>query len=279
MAVTGELETTDEADNTDSDSNQSRCPYCGYIYAQHPAAGCAHLLCVVDSVQSNNALVVADDHPLVATLFGLEVPRVVAGRFMHFLRSQPQPQPQLHNGAVDSHVHTDPPNTNARAVRTTDLMVERRALNGVVTIKHSQEDSTSFKEWTYYLTAQPASSMRTFASFVQKQYCPSHVMSVSGDDAPIPFDRIKLYQAAGLVTLDVADLFPNLYEAGKWVMLTGMPDDLPLFFFAVTTPTPDQAVLFINHSTSLSNRMKNWDTFPTYTSLFPLSRLPPLIIN
>jgi hypothetical protein len=65
--VTGEVDTSDESepDNTDSDS-QHQCPFCGCNYARNPA-NCEHLLCTMESVESNNELTVAADHPIVAS--------------------------------------------------------------------------------------------------------------------------------------------------------------------------------------------------------------------
>eukprot|EP00026_Physarum_polycephalum_P010876 Phypoly_transcript_11061.p1 GENE.Phypoly_transcript_11061~~Phypoly_transcript_11061.p1 ORF type:complete len:261 (+),score=12.30 Phypoly_transcript_11061:215-997(+) len=260
MAVTGEVETSDESEpSTDSD-NQRLCPYCGYNYAYN-SSGCDHLLCTVEFVESNNELVEALDHPIVASLYGLDVPRVVAGRFMNYLRSQTRL-----NGAHSW--------DNAQGVRITDLLSEKRARGGVVSIKCSREEHSCFREWTYYLTITPADSMKQFGSFVRKQYCPS----VSENEFVVPFSRVRLLP--GIITLDVADLTVDAYEPGQWVMLTGMPDNLPLFFFSVTALTPDNpTMMMINHGENIINRMRNWSSPPSYVSLIPLTHLPSVLLN
>jgi hypothetical protein len=254
MAVTDEVET----DESEPDSNQHLCPFCGYNYAHNPAS-CVHLLCTVEYVESNNELVVAPDHPIVASLYGLDVPRVVAGRFTQYLRNQ-----ERRVGAFcwDS----------AQGVRTTDLLGERGSHSGVVSIKFEREDPdlSSFREWTYYLTAAPADSIKQFVSFVKKHYCPS-----TTSDVVVPFSQVHI--VGDMVTLDAADVVTN--EAGHWVMLTGMPDDLPLFFFSVTTPTPAQSIMLINHSTNIVNRMKHWPSLPSCVSVTPLKPLPDVVLN
>jgi len=263
MAVTGEVDTSDEAepDNSTDSDNQHLCPFCGYNYV-HNSSGCEHLLCTVEFVESNNELVEAPDHPIVASLYGLDVPRVVAGRFMNYLRSQTR----------RTGVHSW---DNAQGIRITDLLSEKRAGGGVVSIKYSHEGPSCFREWTYYLTAAPAESMKQFGSFVKKQCCPS---ASEDDELVVPFSRIKLL-SGGIITLEVSDLESNANEPGQWVMLTGMPDDLPLFFFSVTAPTPDKPTMLINHSTNMVNRIRSWPSPPLYVSLISLTRLPSVLLN
>jgi hypothetical protein len=259
MAVTGELEDDSEPDTTDSD-NQQLCPFCGYNYTYN-STGCEHLLCTIEFVESNYELVEAPDHPVVASLCGLDVPRVVASRFMNYLRDQTR---RTGEWSWD----------NAQGVRITDLLSERRSRSGVVSIKCSREEEASFREWTYYLTASPAESMRQFAPFVKKQYCPS--VTGGEEDIMVPFSRVNLLPS--IVTLNVADMVSDANEAGHWVMLTGLPDDLPLFFFSVNTP-PDDTTMLINHSGTLVDRMRCWSSIPSYVSLLSLSRLPTILIN
>jgi len=261
MAVTGELEAADESepDNTDSD-NQLLCPFCGYNYA-HNLASCEHLLCKMEFVESNNELVLAPDHPIVASICGLDVPRVVAGRFMHYLRNQTR-----RAGACS---------WDNEGVRTTDLIAEKRLQGGVVSFKYTRQDHASFREWTYYLTAAPMESMRQFIPFVKKQYCPSAV--TNEEEVVVPFTRVHLL--SGIVTLEVADLVSEANEAGNWVMLTGFPDNLPLFFFSVTAPTQDKPIMLINHSANVTNRMRCWPSTPNVVSLIPLTRLPAVLLN
>lgn len=264
MAVTVEVESSDESepviiDNRRSSSSQCLCPFCGYNYAHNPV-GCEHLLCTMEYVESNFAFVEAADHPVVASLYGVDVPKVVAGRFMNYLRSQTRTP-----GACTW--------SNSQGVRTTDLLTERRIGGGVVSLKYGCEEEASFHEWTYYLTASPADSIKQFASFVKKQYCAGNE-----DEVVVPFSRMQLL--SGIATLEVADLeLDAANEAGHWVMLTGLPDDLPLFFFSVVVPTPDKPTLLINHGASVAGRMALWHSSPSSVSLVPLSRLPSVLLN
>lgn len=259
MAVTAELESSDESEPVITDSSsQCLCPFCGFNYVHNPI-GCEHLLCTMEYVESNFELVEAHDHPVVASLYGVDVPKVVAGRFMHYLRSQTRTP-----GACTW--------SNSQGVRTTDLLTEKRLGGGVVSLKYGCEDEASFREWTYYLTASPADSMKQFAAFVKKQYC------TAGSELEVPFSRVQLL--SGIATLEVADLdLDAAQSAGHWVMLTGLPDELPLFFFSVVVPTPDKPILLINHGSSLASRLSLWPSPPSAVSLLPLTRLPSVLLN
>ena len=112
---------------------------------------------------------------------------------MHYLRSQTR--------RTAAHSWDD-----AQGVRTTDLLAEKRVKGGVVAIKYAREDESSFREWTYYLTASPAESMEHFVSFVKKQYCPS---TPSEDEMVVPFSRVHLL--SGIATLEAADLKLDAY--------------------------------------------------------------------
>ena len=65
MVETVEVETAADESEPDS-SNQHSCTFCGHNYAYN-TAGCKHLLCTVEYVESNNELVTAPDHPIVAS--------------------------------------------------------------------------------------------------------------------------------------------------------------------------------------------------------------------
>lgn len=278
MAVTGDLEAADESeqDTTDSDSIRYCCTFCGHNYKRYPLEGCEHLLCKVESLESNNELVEAPDHPVVATLFGMEVPRVVAGRYMSYLRN-------LTRTGVDTYVHT-----SDKGVTTVDLRAEKRARTGLFVVKYSCETASSFCERTFYLSSHPATSMLRFPAFVRKHYCDAPLCGdvggvledeVEGPDISpsVPFSRVHL--CSEIMALDVEDLVPDLYVSGNWVMAEGLPDGLPLFFFAVTTPTQDPSIMLINHSANFAARTKGWSAPPSHVSLHRLSRLPTVIIN
>jgi hypothetical protein len=277
MAVTGDIETADESeqDTTDSDSIRFCCTFCGHNYRRYPSEGCEHLLCKVESLESNFELVEAPDHPVTATLFGMEVPRVVATRFMSYLRRQARTV----GGEEASYVHT-----NDSGVCTVDLLAEKRSRSGIVVIKSSIKTSSSFCERTFYLSSQPMDAVGLFSAFVNKHYCEADgSIGDGGEDMmdlecpSVPFSRVQL--CSDIMALDVEDLVPEIYEAGNWVMAEGLPDGLPLFFFAAKTPTHDPSVMLINHSATLTSRMKCWPVVPGEVSLHVLSRLPSVIIN
>jgi len=271
VATAVELEADAAAeDTTDNDNCRYKCPYCGTLYQQPPKYRCDHLIYETEFVESNDEMVTIPDHPIVASLFGMEVPRVVAGRFMHFLRSRPSTT----NGQSPSHP----------CVLTLDLL----SATPLLTIKYSQEYPDCFREWTYYLTANPRSAMREFVSFVKKHYCSSSSSSGGGGGAGsgsnnppvlVPFSRINV--GPEVMTLSVDDLVPDRCRIGNWVMLTGLPDDLPLFFFATTTNQGNTA--FLNHSTNTLSRMEQWNTstasLPHNLTLYSLSRLPAVALN
>lgn len=259
MAVTADIDTEEsEQDTTDSDSIKYSCQYCGHNYKQYHDGICEHLICKIESVESNNELIEAADHPVVATLFGMEVPRVVAGRFMHHIRNQ------LRNAQV---------HTNTRGVRTMDLMPNRGSTRngGLTVLRYSCKSEGRFTERTFYVAPRPSEFVGSFISFVKKQYYCDH------QEIVVPYSCIKI--CAEIMALDAVDLSPELYQMGTWVMVEGLPDGLPLFFFGVATPIPEQPVMLINYGTSLTTRMTNWNIEPTCVSLFQLSRLPSVAIN
>lgn len=272
---------SDSSDSTDSDSSgssrsssssgggsggssgnhrHSSCPFCGALYKRQHPKRCEHLICEVEYVESNHdddELVSIPDHPIVASLFGMEVPRVVATRFMHFLRNQ---------SLSSSHATTTTPHSTF--IPTLDLLTTSSPM---ATIKHSLELSDCFREWTYYLIANPAVAVREFIAFVKKNFCGGGVPPTS-----IPFSRIEVCPDA--MTLSVDDLEPERCRIGNWVMLTGLPDNLPLFFFATTSN--QGTTVFLNHNTNLLNRVAQWTTpLPTTVALYSLNRLPAVVLN
>lgn len=286
MAVTGEISADDSDQDIDSDNIRYCCSFCGHNYKVHPHEGCGHLLCKVESFESNFELVEAPDHPVTAMLFGMEVPLVVATRFMNHLRQQSR-RPAA-SGSSPSHspsyVHT-----NERGVVTVDLLAEKRARAGLVVIKSTHKSPSSFCERTFYLSAHPTEAAPMFSTFVKKQYC--GVVDDMHDDVHddavdmmdvaqpiVPFSCVQLFP--DVMVLDVEDLAPQLYSAGTWVMVEGLPDGLPLFFFATSTLTHHTPLLmFINHSANLVERMQHWPSPPDDVVIYTLSRLPSVVVN
>lgn len=302
VAIAVELEaespsedTTDSDNSNSSDSSGSsssgsgnhlrcsNCPFCGTLYKQQHPKRCEHLICETEFVESNDELVSIPDHPIVASLFGMEVPRVIAGRFMHFLRTRssapsppPPPDTTTTNMHHDSFIPTlDLLNTTTTTTTTTSSITTNPSQqHAIATIKYSCEYPDYFCEWTYYLTANPGAAMREFVAFVRKNFC----VGGSGGVAPvsIPFSRVAV--CPEVMTLSVDDLVPERCRIGNWVMLTGLPDNLPLFFFAATTN--QGTTVFLNHNTNLISRMAQWSApAPTTVTLYSLSRLPAVALN
>lgn len=223
------------------------------------------------------------DHPLVSSLFGMEVPRVVAGRFMHFLRSKTARCTTSTNAPRGACIHMlDLLRSNHSTSTSTCASTATDTPNALVTIKYSQEDSDCFREWTYYLVTNPSSTMREFVGFVKKNYCKG---SVDAPSASVPFTRIQIgcqsSGGGGAMTLDLDDLMPEKLQAGNWVMLTGLPDTLPLFFFAATTN--QGTTVFLNHNANFITRMQQWtsspSSIPSTVNLYSLSHLPAVVLN
>jgi len=252
-----ETESEDTSDSDSSDNNRYSCPFCGTVYKQHPKR-CEHLLYEVQYVESNDPLISIPDHPIVASLFGVQMPRVVAGRFMHYLRSK------LPNG---SH--------SPSSIQTLDLLNKNINVPNVVgtqevvrCIKYNREYPDCFREWTYYLHARPIAAMQDFVGFVKKHY-------VSDPPTEISFSRIQVFSE--VMTLCATELMPDRVRAGTWVMLTGLPDNLPLFLFATTT---SQGTTLLNHSANWLERMEKWNgPLPYNVALHAISRLPAIALN
>lgn len=286
--------TSDSSGSSSSSSSSSgnhlrysSCPFCGTLYKQQHPKRCEHLICETEFVESNDELVSIPDHPIVASLFGMEVPRVIAGRFMHFLRTRssapsppPPPSPPSSHTTTTSTPH-DPFIPTLDLLNTT-ITTTNPSQHAIATIKYSCEYPDCFREWTYYLTANPAAAMREFVAFVRKNFCVGGSSSGNhhhGSAAPpvsIPFSRVEV--CPEVMTLSVDDLVPERCRIGNWVMLTGLPDNLPLFFFATTTN--QGTTVFLNHNTNLIGRMAQWTApAPTTVTLYSLSRLPAVALN
>jgi len=250
-----------DTDNNTHSSNNSRCPFCNASYNK-TGQWCVHLICEFEYVESlDGAIVEVLDHPVIASVLGVHVPRVVASRFMLHLRSKSE------NATTDAH-----------GIHTLDLLNKS---HGVTMIKHSREDDECFREWTCYLTERPHEVMREFVGFVKKHYC------AQSNPASVPFARVQA-TSAGVMTLHVDDLIREKCQAGTWVMLTDLPDDLPLFFYATPNPHYQQqqqqqghtpAIIFLNHSSNLLDRQQHWQTVPSYVILHTLVRLPAVALS
>jgi len=257
--TTGSNSSRRSNNTSNRDHSRFKCPYCNepVWYNQPSPKRCEHLLCEVEYIESNNELVSIADHPIVASLFGVEVPRVIALRFMNYLRCR------------------SIPNT-ASGVRTLNLLnpshTPRPAPNVIPlsVIKYSMEDESNFTERTYYLSSHVQAAKRQLVPFVRNHYGAEG----DGEGVEIPFSRISI--GTNVMTLHVEDLVDKC-QAGNWVMITGFPDDMPTFFFAVSAP--NSSPVFINHSASLAHRMQTWHAPPTNVTLSSLSRLPTVALN
>lgn len=142
----------------------------------------------------------------------MEVPRVVATRFMNYLRKQTRTL----GGEEASYVHT-----NERGVCTVDLLAEKRARAGLVVIKSIHKTDATFCERTFYLSPRPADPMSNFSTFVKNHYCDVQSGNGNGNEngygddgmelerPPIPFSRVHL--CADIMAMDAEDLVPDVY--------------------------------------------------------------------
>jgi len=180
----------------ESTKDGNKCPHCSARYSANPRK-CEHLLCEVFYVESNNEFVAAPNCSIVANLFGIEVPRVIAMRFIRLMREK------------------RPPDIG-------------HATSGVLTtIKYSTETREEFLEWTYFIVEHPHIYMVAFEDFVLNTYC----------EPQQPRNRIAFSQLQfrnGVVVLNGDSIVVNDNHLG-WIMLAGLPDTLPVFLYPVET--------------------------------------------
>jgi len=187
--ITAEVESEEE-------TTGSKCPHCSEIYTT--PKNCAHLLCEVFYAESNCDLIAAPNSPIVAKLFGIEVPKTVAMRFMRFLRERCS-----HSGFPE-------------------VKPQR-----ITTIKYSIESGTHFREWTYFLTSAPWDFCKLLELFVHKTYCDTSIPRIL-----VPISQLRV--DTKVMVLEMGEhSSSSLNFPLRWIMLTNLPDDLPAFLFPV----------------------------------------------
>lgn len=263
----------DSSGTTIDHAPQIKCPFCGVMYIQHSVKRCDHLACEVEYVESkHNDFVSMPGHPIVATLFGVDVPRVIAGRYLHFLRSIAA-------------------TTDTQGIKTLDLLQSSPisfTASSMAVIRNSYDEVDYFCEWTCYFIMHIAAAQCLFVPFVKKYYCMDQPVT-------IPFASICL--GSEVITLHVEGLLSlDKCKNGNWVMITGLPDEVPIFFYATALSTPSNAtipnpttsllahintqeIVFLNHSASLVNRIQHWTCSPITVNLHNLTHLPTIILN
>jgi len=224
-----------EAEEEQTEGN--KCPYCSTVYTTHHLEKCEHLLCELFYAESNNELMASPNCPIVATLFGIEVPRVVAMRFLRSLRERRADRSEIDPG--------DP----------------------ITTIKCSLETGDSFLEWTYFLARHPQKYVKSFEAFVCKTYCDTALPPTL-----VPFSQLYFYN--NVIALNIDSLSSPLSE--RWVVLTGLPDTLPIFLFPVDTKG---GFVHINSSGSVQRRIEEWGVSPDVCAVNTLVTLPTYLIN
>jgi len=224
-----------DIDAEEESTEGSKCPYCRTVYTSRHPKNCEHILCELFYAESNNELMASPNCPIVATLFGIEVPRVVAMRFLRSLRER-------HRSELDP---GDP----------------------ITTIKCSSETADSFMEWTYFLARHPQKYVRLFEAFVCKTYCDNALPRTV-----VPFSQLRVCN--NIVSLSLEFSLSTLSE--RWVVLTGLPDSLPIFLFPVET---EEGVAHINSSGSVLRRISEWRVQPDTCVVNPLVTLPSYLLN
>lgn len=227
--ITAEAEP--EEDNT---KDGSRCPYCSVKYAELNPKKCAHLLCEVYYAESNNEFIAAPNSSIVANLFGIEVPRVIAMRFIRLLREKRPPDIGHSNGAL-------------------------------ATIKYSTETIEEFFEWTYFLVDHPDIYMTAFLDFVRRTYCdpgtptyriPFSQLQFANDvvvfNSDTPENHLSWIMISGLPDSLPVFLYPMKMD--DRVLYVGRTDDLGKRI-ETWSSTPDTCV--VNHLATLPTYLVN----------------------
>jgi len=227
-----------EADSEEESTEGSKCPYCSARYTLNPRK-CEHLLCELFYAESNNDFVAVTNCPIVATLFGIEVPRVVAMRFIRFVREQRPP----------------------------DIEDEQRS--AVTTIKYISDTQESFLEWTYFLVPHPQQYMKVFESFVSKTYIDRDLPCTLAPFSCLQFNN-------DVMVFDDANTTPVTRDKMGWIMLTGLPDNLPIFLCPVEV---NSLVIYVNNSDNVRRRMDTWDVIPEECVVNQLATLPTYLVN
>jgi len=237
MPMSSMEEIIGEADSEEESTEGNKCPYCSTRYTLNPRK-CEHLLCELFYAESNNDFVAATNCPIVATLFGIEVPRVVAMRFIRFVREQRPP----------------------------DIADEQRA--AVTTFKYISDTPESFLEWTYFLVPHPQQYMKVFESFVSKTYSDRAIPCTLA-----PFSQLRFNN--DVMVFD-APTTPDTRDKMGWIMLTGLPDNLPIFLCPVEA---NGLVIHVNRSDNVHKRMDSWDITPEECVVTQLATLPTYLVN
>jgi len=231
-------------------NNPHHCPYCSTNYARHPVSPCAHLLCETYYAESNEEFVVAPNSSITANVCGVDVPRVVAMRFMRHLRETP-----------------------SQCSSVTDQLC---------TIKYSVEHGHSFQEWTYFLTHTPARKAALLEGFARKVYKDSSIPS-----SVLKFSDIYMHGGVAAVSAeslhrDLSGFTPHssLSEAPmQWLMMTGLPDRMPLFLFPFLQAQEGDKPIYAVRSEPVLARIQEWTAVPETCTVHHVVTLPSYLIS
>lgn len=130
-------------------------------------------------------------------MFGIEVPRVIAMRFIRLLREKRPPD------------------------------IGHATSGALTTIKYSRETREEYLEWTYFIVDHPDIYMAAFEDFVLNTYRDS-IQPCSR----VPFSQLQFRN--GVVVLNADSVHASDDHLG-WIMIAGLPDHLPVFLYPVET--------------------------------------------
>jgi len=253
----GEIETEEE-----STEGSIQCPHCYTRYYPHNNNNnnndinnnkCDHLLCEVFYAESNNVFLPSPNCPIVATLFGEDVPRVVAMRFLRYMRE----------GRVVLDVGEDEEGDNNNKDNKDNNGDKYMTL--ISTLKFCIDKGDYFMEWTYFFTLRPHRYITTLESFVKKIYCDRDIQGLT-----IPFSRLQSnYNNNNIMVLNIDNNNNNVSNINednnnnmknnnnkmRWIMVSGFPDGIPIFLFPIES---NGHVLYINKSHNMQKRIQNW---------------------
>lgn len=250
--IAGEGEQGEEGGGSSSGSSGSRCPHCRTLYASPTPQKCEHLLCEMYYAESNNDLVEASNSSITAIVCGIEIPRAIAMRFLRFARET---------------------STQGDSVTETNKRI--------ATIKYSIENGDSFREWTYFLTSRPRAYATLLESFVSKMYCDNLLPR-----RMVPFSCLRVEGDIVMLASDTLTSAPNnngtTYSSNnntpRWLMLSSLPDNLPVFLFPMETNIGGKYAYF-GRSEELLRRTETWAVLPSSCTVSHLAILPSYLIS
>jgi len=239
-----------EADS-EEDCKSGSCPYCAHVYRPSASNKCEHLLCQFLYIESKDDLITVHNCPVVVDVFGTSTPRVIATRYMCFLRMQDNEKDTI----------------TSQGTHFIDLLhVPQR----ITTIKSSSDQGESFHEWTYYLSPSPCQDSILFESFVRNTYHDRSIPSFF-----VPFSQLRILSNAMVLAMESDRM---AIKPARWLMLCGLPDTLPIFLFPFQM---NHSVVYMNKNqgNAMLRRMESWHSPPDMLTAYVLDVLPPLVLN